>query len=470
MVNFFIGLFEIFSSNSESDDGILDHETDVASLISRLHKPRVYYVNREMNAYEISPVFGTHDDANTMKRKWLKVPKGSIVKLMRVVSIDYEDTSSTLSKLKKIFCCNLITIKTDIAIEIKILENFDDFFKTNEIDSDKLMKAKKLNMRQTRARLSIADIRTKASFLPVYDGNEQNEEIDLIPISSYVKNQKIKKTSLQIARNFAFEEVGKFFIELKLFEENVFKPVKASLNNFNNSEMLQESQHLEIEKYMSIYDLISYSSKCSIIAAYSFTKKSMIFILEEPVDIGLKKYSAFLPLEDNLKEFDYFNINLKDKFLRAAQYQIQSFDKNINKIDIFAFKKKNFEGLRMAEIENFLVKKKHHRQKQETKIENITDSAIFTFDDKIKRNLSSSSSALFFKADKIKSSTFPKENRKQQVENEENENFDLKKLPSPQSLDKIESRFKRTSRAYSLPVDQAILIKQYMSSKIQESE
>ncbi|RNA07191.1 hypothetical protein BpHYR1_044732 [Brachionus plicatilis] len=404
-VNELLRLFEILSSNSQQDHEILDHETDVASLTSRLHKPRVYYVNREMNAYEISPVSSTDEETNTMRRRWLKVPKGSIIKLMKVVSIDYEESGSIISKIKKFFCCNSKTIRTDIAIELKILENFDDFFKMNDNDCENLMKHKKNSMLQTRARLSVADIRVKASFLPVYENNGYNEEIDLIPISFFVKNHKIKIHSLQLAQNFALEKIDQKLIELKLFEENIFKPTKASLNNFNNSDMLQESQHLEIEKYMSIYDLINYRSKCSIIAAYSF---------------------KWLKIKFNLL----------------------------------------IEGLRMDEIKHFLVKPKHQQKHEKNNLADSVkaDDSIFTFnDEKFIRNESSSSSALFLKADKSRSSTFPKEKDKQKSEDETLKNGDLKEIPSPQSFDKIGSRFKRTSRAFSLPVDQALLIKEYMN-------
>ena len=397
-----------------------------------------------------------------MKRSWLRISKGTILKLLRVVTIDYEDTGSILSKLKKFFCCNLVSIKTDIAIEIKILENVDEIFKFNK-DSDNLgLKPKKMNTRPTRARLSIADILTKAFFLPVCDINGTNQEIDLIPIANFSKDQKIEVNYLHLAKNFAFEKINQKLIELKLFEETAVKPTKTSLKNFNNTSFLQELQHVENQKYMSIYDLINYRPNCSFIAAYSFKKKSIVFILQEPVDIGLNKKAAFFPVE-NFEEFNYFNMNLKDKFLRTADYHIQFFNRSINKIEVFAFKKKNFEGLKMSDIEKFMVKPKYEQNKEIQINNSKLDESIFTFDDdNFKINKLSSSSALFLK-DTTEKSSISKENFEKNCAKDE-------EILSLKSLDKIGSQFRRTSRAYSLPVNEAILIKQYMNSKIHEYE
>ncbi|CAF0819430.1 unnamed protein product, partial [Brachionus calyciflorus] len=405
------GLFEIFSSNSTKSDGILDHEKDIVSLMTRIRKPKLYYVSKDMKVYEMTP-FKNIDDSINMSRKWINVSKGSIVKICRVVSIDYEDTTSSfLKQFNKIFCCKRRKTKTEVAIELKIVEDFDEILHESNYDSESDNLKKKFDSRHTHARLSRANIQTKAYFLPVYEKTGLNEEIDLIPISSIVKNQKLKLNSLQLSKNFASDNLTNDLIEVKLYEENPFKPTKNSFQNNPKeiTELLQDNQHLEFEKYISIYHLIQYRPNCKIIVGFSFTKQALVFLPAKPINIGLNKKCFYSKInEKNRQNSEYFNLKLKEIFVETAEIEISRFAHNLNKIETFAFKKKNFEGLEMNEIEKFLAKPTH---KKEHLIKHFSDFAYsdkttFKFDDSLKRS-ESSSSAIQLKTDKQKYKTLP---------------------------------------------------------------
>lgn len=447
------GLFEVFSSNSIKSDGILDHEKDIASFVTRLQKPKLYYVAKEMKVYEIVPD-KRFEDVNNLSRKWTKFSQGCVCKAIRVVSIDYEDTSkSCFNLIKKVLCCNAITKKTDIAIELKLIENLNEL--TNLMLTNNSNQS--VNIQSTsHAQLSKENQIEKTYFLPVYESSRMNEEIDLIPISSLVKNQKLKTNSLQLAKNFASNNKLKDnYIELKLFEENPFRPKSLKQLPPETSELMQENQHLELQKYMSIYDLVDNRLNCKMIVGYSFSKNSLIFIPEEPVDIGLNKKYFYSKLNDATSDYriENFRANVLPRFVDIAQNEIENFAKKLNKIETFAFKKKNFEGVKIGDIEKYFAKQPNNNK-----------FSITHFADLVNMDSSSSSSN---PTECIKLNDFLAENKPK-----------YNTLPHAHSSDRIfrpvvpevraSLRVKRSARSYSLPIDKALVLKKYLKTKIQD--
>ena len=149
-----------------------------------------------------------------LHRKWTKFKQGTICKALRVVMVDYDEgfdqtENSYWSCFKNILCCNsYATKKSDLAIEFKIIEDFDELVRVcAEPDSE-------MTMSHTK-RLS-----KKSFFLPVNE-SKLNNDIDLIPISQMAKNLSLN--NLQTINNLIFNNMLiNNSLELKLFDENPF--------------------------------------------------------------------------------------------------------------------------------------------------------------------------------------------------------------------------------------------------------
>lgn len=244
----------MFSSNSVKRGGILDHETDLISFASRLRKPKSYYVAKEMKVYELitnpssSPTLQSQsnqqnaptnktDSISTMSpvsqqvisvskrnlsRKWSRIPVGSVCRAVRLVSLDGCTNNVIENKhhhgggihtpfwllhvIKQLLCCQFekkAKKNSDLAIELKLVKQLSDLDvssgNTSKLDND------------------------KTYFLPVYESAALENEIDLIPLSTF-KNNRFKSNCLHLARNFVLNDqflLGNY-IELKLFDENPF--------------------------------------------------------------------------------------------------------------------------------------------------------------------------------------------------------------------------------------------------------
>lgn len=239
------GLFEVFSSNSVKTGGILDHETDLISFASRLRKSKLYYVAKEMKVYElihpnsvgsnpsINQVGSNHPpneiiDKKNLSRKLVRIPSGSVCRTVRLVSLDYHSTGVITGKsphdsmhtswflhtLKEILCCKLdkrAKKNSDLAIEIKLVNDMSQLVNINDQPAT-------LNTKST----TLSD--DKTYFLPVYESGLDNE-IDLIPVSYNIKNNRFKTNSLHLAKNFVLNDrlLLDNYIELKLYDENPFE-------------------------------------------------------------------------------------------------------------------------------------------------------------------------------------------------------------------------------------------------------
>lgn len=255
------GLFEIFSSNSVKTGGILDHETDLISFASRLRKSKLYYVAKELKVYELihqdprqsADEVSCHAsativiDKKNLSRKWVRIPVGSVCRAVRLVSLDDQHStagiingggkSSTsggssfsggsarggggggagghssslfhpswlLHVLKEIICCRYESTRTkknsDLAIELKLVSD----------------------MQQLTTGPPGYEPTFKTYFLPVYESGLDNE-IDLVPVSGNIRDNRFKTNTLHFVKNFVLNDqlLLDNFIELKLYDENPF--------------------------------------------------------------------------------------------------------------------------------------------------------------------------------------------------------------------------------------------------------
>ncbi len=346
------GLFELFSSNSTKFGGILDHERDLISLAERITTSKNYYVAKEMKVYELvlekSLSFNIFDKILNKTscakkfhhRKWTKFKKGTICKAIRVVMVDYDPTEeSTWCFLNRIiWCCNSNANKrSDMVIEFKIIENFDELVMDDEQHGD------------TRKTC----LSKKSFYLPVNEST-LNNDIDLIPISQMVK--RVSLNNLQTINNLVVNNTLINNLELKLFDENPFinhdqilKKSKSTQNllnldylkmNSKNSEFLKFNQHLELDKYLSIFELTQLKLKTRILVGFSLDKGQLFFLPVEQINSDFKlSKNKFLKI-DNSDEMTNeviakFKLEMLENFKRIARNETQAFNLNLNKIETF---------------------------------------------------------------------------------------------------------------------------------------
>jgi len=189
--------------NSQKVGGILDHETDIISLASRFEKPSFYYVAAELNVFEItsektsSKIFNYLNSLNKknknehktsqFNRKWTKLPIGTIVKAVRVSEYDcFNDTNIYVSLCQAAFCCRDNERKSEMVIEFKVIENFNELLKseTSEKESFSFSEAFAENTKDIKPK-------NKSFYVPV-DVDNPNKSINLIPIAPFNKNVLVK--------------------------------------------------------------------------------------------------------------------------------------------------------------------------------------------------------------------------------------------------------------------------------------
>jgi hypothetical protein len=323
----------------------LDHEKDVISFASRLKKPCAYYVAKEMKVYEIMvekkfSLFSSNSKKSYF-RKWTHFSPGAICKAIKVVSIDHvghdQMENNYLCKLSEFFCCMLggAKKKSDIAIEFKLIENIND-----------------INLgEQTESQMQDQEIRFKKSksfYLPVYEEN-MNKEIDLIPISQ-LKTNKLETNSLQTINSLIQNgNLKDSCLDLKLFDENPFFKQQFDANmNEKFSEMVRLNQHLELDKYMSIFELVEVKSKCKIVIGYLLETENLFFTPIESLSTisELKSEANFYSKmsQDQVKKSELiskFQQSELKRFHRIAQNEMKTFNQNLNKLELFALNNKH---------------------------------------------------------------------------------------------------------------------------------
>lgn len=382
------GLFEMFSANLSKLGGILDHETDIITLASRFTTPACYYVAKELNVYEIlnqqsSSIIHKYlrslnileksdEKFNENKhvhynRKWTKLPVGCICKAMRVVDIDCFNNQSSyyMGLCQALFCCYKSKNKSEMAIEFKVIENFDEILvKSSEnLTSEKSESVSWLKNNLTKIKLS-----EKSFFIPV-DVDNPNKSIDLIPIASLNKSLLIKN-SLQTIKNF--EDIDKrenFNIEMKLFADNLFpasslssrvstKKIRSDSKTEQNlnAELCKLNLKLEISKFSSIFETYEWEKNCSILVGYNLNTQQLFFT---PIAKANPK-SKFIKMNKNemrnsslVQKFQQKKINLVYKL---TDLKVNQFNIELNKLETFA----NGKQMTDTNTADIMYKKKFH--------------------------------------------------------------------------------------------------------------
>ena len=359
----------MFSSNSTKVGGILDHERDLISLADHVKTPRIYYVAKELKVYEIVteksslPFSFLHKSLgkvwrrrkNVQYRKWTSFKQGTICKAIRVAMVEVDDQleESTLSCcLNNMFCFNFSNAnkRSDIAIEFKIIENFDELIKleNSEIPERHILNAQ------------------KSFYLPVNE-SKLNNDIDLIPISQMAKH--VSLNNLQTINNLIFNNaLINNCLELKLFDENPFVNRNSSshlkqskhaaqslLNNLDylkfqnvgsSYEFLKLNQHLELDKYMSIFELTQLKLKTKILVGFSFSTQQLFFSPVEQINdnfnLNTNKFAKISPTEEaSNKLISNFKTNTLQHFKSVALIETGNFNLNLNKIETFCMFNQN---------------------------------------------------------------------------------------------------------------------------------
>lgn len=117
------------------------------------------------------------------------------------------------------------------------------------------------------------------------------------------------------------------------------KPAKHTINSLVN-----ENQHLETDKYISIFDLVEYRPQCELIMGFNLTTNSLFIVPQCPLvsDEGkMNHQAAFSELTHTDRHSLSSTINKflngpnMSAFVRAAQLEMDLFERSINRIESF---------------------------------------------------------------------------------------------------------------------------------------
>ena len=201
----FEGLLEVLPDYSKQVCDTLDHECDVISFASRLKQPQNYYIAKPLKLFEIisstsSKNISTNFDNlennyDDLIRRWVTFDVGTICLATKVLMTVYppekkREKTFYDKMMDNVFCrCrNRNKIKFEVAIEFKIVKNFDQLVNTihNEHEQSTMHLFNidyKQNERTSNNSASTDSNRDdKYYYLPIY--LDPNENIDLIPIAS----------------------------------------------------------------------------------------------------------------------------------------------------------------------------------------------------------------------------------------------------------------------------------------------
>lgn len=362
----------MFSSNSTKSGGILDHERNLISLADRLKKPNNYYVAKEMQVYEIVSdksisLISLHKSMSSLEsnkclyRKWTKFSQGTICRATRVAVVDYNDgcdqvDNSYWSFLKNVACCKFNNKKmSDMAIEFKIIESFDELSKLNSTDENGQSSGEK-DLNNSSKKID----NKKSYYLPLNESN-LNNDIDLIPISNSEKHLSLN--NLQTIQNLIKNDMlVDNCLELKLFDDNPFN--KANMSNKasklknthfeysqfgKNNHYVKLNQHLELDKYLSIFELTQFISKARILIGFDLNAQELFFLPIDQLNLNLKSNkNKFIKMnefqEKNSKLVKNFRLTNLESYQKIARLERENFRCNINKIETFSTLKSKSEA------------------------------------------------------------------------------------------------------------------------------
>ena len=187
----------------------LDHETDVISFASRLKQPQNYYIAKPLKLFEIISSTNSKNISTSLEdiensyddliRKWVTFDVGTICLATKVLMTIYppekkREKSFYEKVLDSVFCnCRSKNkIKFEVAIEFKIVKNFDQLLTTIHDEHEQSMHLFNIDFKQNKT-LNVSqstfsstaissNCDEKYYYLPIYV--DPNDSIDLIPIAS----------------------------------------------------------------------------------------------------------------------------------------------------------------------------------------------------------------------------------------------------------------------------------------------
>ena len=263
-------------------------------------------------------------------RRWTRFPSGTILKAVRVVDVDYSAELMSLTKiLKNAFCCKFAKYNSEMAIEFKIVQNFDDL---NKIEKEEDYKNTNSIHNTDYGKNSLSE---KSFYLPVEE-DSQNEAIDLIPIAGMEKILKLN--SLQTIKHFVDMDFNMSLLNLKVYVDNPFgeteSPKKSTKSNSLFTDFLmKQNEYLQNDKLSSVYELFAYRDQCEILVGYDLEKEKIIFMPVRAVNSHLNNFIK-ISKPENLENLNInkFKSNF-EFFIRAAELKIKMFDSDIMKLE-----------------------------------------------------------------------------------------------------------------------------------------
>lgn len=106
--------------------------------------------------------------------------------------------------------------------------------------------------------------------------------------------------------------------------------------------LVNSNQHIEKDKYISIFDLIEYRAQCKFVVGFNLTNNTLFVIPNIPVDS--EKFLRIKPRFSRLNQVDaqtktmlesFTSAPNMNAFISAAQLEIDKFDNSLNRIEIF---------------------------------------------------------------------------------------------------------------------------------------
>lgn len=137
------------------------------------------------------------------------------------------------------------------------------------------------------------------------------------------------------------------YTELKLFDENPFDKLTTTTTSTKpnaskaklDDHIVRDNQHLEMDKYVSIFDLVEFRLKCELVIGFNLNKNSIFIIPTKPLcdsdnNLSISRVSVMERQTNQLIQ-EFLSGNNMEKFVRYAQNEIDSFDRCINRIETF---------------------------------------------------------------------------------------------------------------------------------------
>lgn len=133
-----------------------------------------------------------------------------------------------------------------------------------------------------------------------------------------------------------------------IFNLRPIKKSKLESKSANQSNLVSSNQHLDAEKFMSIFDLMEYRSDCKLVIGFNLTTKSTFIVLKYPIQEEADKTSKSSKKDDDQQVLFYssnstsdlvlmekFQTEIKESFERTAHLELNAFTRTLNRIETF---------------------------------------------------------------------------------------------------------------------------------------